>query len=79
MVYDYVGGDVMDIPTKIKLAEVYAKVSETELAKRLKTTPQAFGQRLKTGKFSSVDLNKIAEALDAEFVYHFRFKDGTEI
>ncbi len=69
----------MDIPTKIKLAETYAKVSETELARRLGTTPQAFGQRLKTGKFSSSDLDKIAEAIDAEFIYHFRFKDGTEI
>jgi len=69
----------MDIPTKIKLAETYAKISEAELARRMKTSSQALGQRLKTGKFSSDDLNKIAEALGAEFEFKFRFPDGTEI
>lgn len=69
----------MDIPTKIKLAETYAKVTEAELARRLGTTSQAFGQRIKTGRFSSEDLDKIAEALGAEFIYKFRFPDGTEI
>ncbi len=69
----------MDIPTKIKLAETYSNISEAELARRLGTTSQAFGQRLKTGKFSSADLEKIAEALGAEFVCSFKFKDGTEI
>ncbi|MEM5770442.1 MAG: XRE family transcriptional regulator [Bacillota bacterium] len=69
----------MDIPTKIKLAETYAKISEAELARRLGTTSQAFGQRMKTGKFSSEELEKIAEAVGAEFVYKFRFQDGTEI
>lgn len=69
----------MDIPTKIKMAEVYSKISESELAKRIGTSPQAFNQRMKTGKFSSAELEKIAAALGAEFVCSFRFKDGTEI
>lgn len=69
----------MDIPTKIRLAETYARISEAELARRLGTTSQAFGQRMKTGKFSSEDLDKIAEALGAEFVYTFQFPDGTKI
>lgn len=69
----------MDIPTKIKMAEAYSKTSEAELARRLETTSQAFGQRMKTGKFTSADLDKIAEALGAEFVCYFKFPDGTEI
>jgi len=69
----------MDIPTKIDLAKAYAKVSTAELARRIETTPQALGQRLKTGKFSSADLDKIAAALGAEFVCCFRFPDGEEI
>lgn len=69
----------MDISTKIRLAETYAKISEAELARRLGTSSQALGQRLKTGKFSSADLEKIAEALGAEFIYTFKFPDGTEI
>lgn len=69
----------MDIPTKIKLAEAYARMSEAELARRLETTSQAFGQRMKTGKFTSADLDKIADAIGAEFVCFFKFPDGTEI
>lgn len=69
----------MDIPTKIKMAEVAAKISEAELAKKLGTTPQAFGQRMKTGKFSTADLERIADALGAEFIYSFRFSDGTVV
>ena len=66
----------MDISTKIKLAETYAKMSEAELARKMGTTSQAFGQRIKTGKFSSADLDAIASA---EFVCYFKFPDGTEI
>ena len=69
----------MDIPTKIKLAETYAKMSEAEVARKLGTSSQAFGQRLKTGKFTSAELDRIADALGAEFVCCFGFPDGTEI
>jgi len=69
----------MDIPTKIRLAETYARISEAELARRMGTTSQALGQRIKTGKFSSADLDRIAAALGADFVCAFRFPDGTEI
>ena len=69
----------MDISTKIKLAETYANISEAELSRRIGTTSQAFGQRIKTGKFSSADLEKIAQALGADFVCKFVFPDGTEI
>lgn len=73
------GGVSMDISMKIKLAETYAKMSEAELARRIGTTSQALGQRIKTGKFSSADLDAIADALGAEFVCYFKFPDGTEI
>lgn len=69
----------MDIPTKIKMAEAYAKMSESDLARRLGKTPQSFGQRMKTGKFSSSDLEDIAAALGATVKVSFAFPDGTEI
>ena len=69
----------MDIVKKIKLAETCANISEAELARRLGTTSQAFGQRLKTGKFKSKELEDIATALGCEVVVEFRFPDGTII
>ncbi len=69
----------MDISTKIKLAATYAKISEAELARRIGSSSQAFGQRLKTGKFTSEELEKIAEALGAKYSCSFGFPDGTKI
>lgn len=70
----------MDIPMKIKLAETYAGVSEAELARRFGCkSQQAFIQRMKTGKFTSAELEQIADALGATFEYSFVFSDGTRI
>lgn len=69
----------MDIPKKIKMLEAYTGVKEAELARRLGTSSQAFGQRMKTGKFSSADLDNIAKACGAEFECHFKLPDGTKI
>lgn len=69
----------MNIPAKIRMAEAYANISEADLARRLGTTPQAFSQRMKTGKFSSEDLENIAAALGAEIKVTIKFSDGTEI
>jgi hypothetical protein len=77
--YNIKGGDLMDISTKIKLAAKYAGISESELARRLGVSPQAFGQRLKTGKFSSADLERIGEALGATIAVNINFPDGTII
>ena len=70
----------MDIPMKIKLAETYAGVSEAELARRFGCkSQQALIQRMKTGKFSTAELDKIAELLGAKFEFSFVFPDGTRI
>lgn len=69
----------VDFSTKIKMAEVVAKMKEAELARQIGTTPQAFSQRMKTGKFKYDELEHIAEALGAELVVRFRFPDGTEV
>ena len=69
----------MDIPTKIRAACGARRISEAELSRRLGTTPSAFNQRMKTGKFSSEELRAIAEAFGAEFVCYFEFPDGTRL
>lgn len=69
----------MTIPQKIKMALGYKGMSESDLARAIGSSPQAFNQRMKTGKFNSEELEKIAEALDADFYFGFDFKDGTKI
>lgn len=69
----------MTVLQKIKMALAYKGMSESELARAIGTSPQAFNQRMKTGKFSSEDLEKIAEAMDAEYFFGFKFEDGTQV
>lgn len=69
----------MTVPQKIKMALAYKGMSESELARKIGTSPQAFNQRMKTGKFSSEDMEKIATALEASYFFGFEFSDGTKI
>lgn len=68
------------IQQKIDMALAYAgNVTKKDIAEKLGVTPSAFGQRLKTGKFTQEELELIAAAMDAEYISKFRFKDGKEI
>ncbi len=68
------------IQQKIDMALAYSgNVTKKDIADKLGVTPSAFGQRLKTGKFTQEELEIIANVLDAEYVSYFKFKDGKEI
>ena len=69
----------MTSPQKIKMALVYKGMKESELARALNTSPSAFNQRMKTGKFTSDEMEKIAEAIGAKYFFGFEFEDGTRI
>lgn len=69
----------MTIAQKIKMALAYKGMSEAELARTIGSSPSAFNQRMKTGKFSSEEMERIAESLEATYYFGFEFKDGTKI
>ena len=69
----------MTISQKIKMALAYKGMSEADLARAVGSSPQAFNQRMKTGKFSSEEMERIASALEAEYYFGFDYKDGTKI
>lgn len=69
----------LEISKKIKTACAAGGISEAELSRRINSTPAAFSQRLKTGKFSTAELEQIAAALGAEYRAFFLFPDGTKI
>lgn len=64
------------IAKKITLALAYKGISQAELARGIGTTPSAFNQRMKTGKFTQEELEKIAEFLQCKYVSQFEFPDG---
>ena len=69
----------MSIEQKIKAAAGYAGISQAEIARRLGTTPQSLGQRIKRDTLNNEELQKIAEVLGASWVAVFEFPDGTRI
>lgn len=73
------GGDNITLQQKIELAYTYKGISQAELARGIGTSPQAFNQRMKTGKFTSEELNQIANFLGCKYTFQFEFEDGTII
>ena len=69
----------MTTEQKLKVALMTVKISQTELARRLGTTPSNLNQRIKRNTLTKEDLEGIASAIGAEFRFAFVFPDGTEI
>lgn len=53
-------------------------MSITDLAKAFGISQPGFTQRMKTGKFTKEELEKIANILGCEYFSCFRFPDGKE-
>lgn len=68
----------MTAAQKIKMVLALRRISEAELARRIGTTPSAFNQRMKTDKFSTSELEKIAAALDCSYRIEFVLNDTGE-
>ena len=69
----------MNIEQKINMAIAYKGISQAELARKVNITPANFNKRLKVGKFSQEELERIAKALGGSYVFGFEFPDGTKI
>jgi IS30 family transposase len=55
----------LTIQEKIRILLVRrGNMSEAELSRRLEKTPQNFHRKMKAGKFTNADLEKIAAVLD---------------
>ena len=76
----------MNLEQKIKAAIAYkglnqAKVASMIVSKGKPLAPNNFNNKLKRGSFSIDELEQIAKALNAKFIYVYRFEfpDGTKI
>lgn len=69
----------MTIEQKIKMALSYAGISQSELARRIGTTPQNFNQKLKRNSLTKEEMEQIAAVLGGSWRAEFVFADGTVI
>ena len=63
----------MSIEEKINVALARAKISKSELARRLGTTPQNLHQRIKKGSLKDTDMQAIAQAIGCTWKSDFDF------
>lgn len=69
----------MKMEKMIRMLCAYEKISISELARRLGDSQQNFSQKLKRESFSIEELQKIAEAVGAEYINYFQFPNGDKI
>ena len=63
----------------VAAAASYAGISRAEVARRLGTTPQQLDSKLKIGKISLDEWDRIMNAIGVEFSVTVKFPDGREI
>lgn len=64
---------------KLAMLLAYKGISQAALARMIGTTPSNLNQKIKRGTLTVEELEKIAAALGARYVFEFRFPDGTTI
>ena len=69
----------MTIEQKIKMALSYTGISQSELARRIGTTPQNLNQKIKRNSLTKEEMDKIAVVLGGSWRAEFVFPDGTTI
>ena len=63
----------------VKIATATAGITQAELAARLGWSPQLLNNRMKTGKFTLEEWQRIAAALGADILIGFQFPDGKQV
>ena len=69
----------MTIEQKIKMALSYSGMSQSELARRLETSPQNLHQKIKRNSLTKEEMEQIAEVVGGSWRAEFVFPDGTTI
>lgn len=69
----------MTIEQKVKMALSYVGISQSELARRIGTTPQNLNQKVKRNTITKEEMEEIASALGGKWRAEFVFEDGTVI
>lgn len=69
----------MTVEQKIKMALSYVGISQSELARRIGTSPSNLNQKVKRNTLTKEEMEQIASALGGSWRAEFVFEDGTVI
>jgi DNA-binding XRE family transcriptional regulator len=65
--------------TSIRMALIYAGITQSSLAKTLGMSQQSFSAKLKRDTWTVSELRTLAAALGSDYVSYFEFSDGKKI
>ena len=69
----------MTIQQQIKAACDVAGITVTELGKQMGMSQQSISNRVKTGKYTKEEYQRMAQIMGAKFTFQFELPDGTII
>lgn len=64
------------IEEQIKTALIHSGLNQKEFCQKIGMSTSSLIQRMKTGKFTKSELEKMAAAMGCEYVSYFHFPDG---
>lgn len=64
---------------KIRVLLAHKNISQSELARRLCTTPSNLNQKIKRNTLTNENMETIASVLDCKWVAYFELEDGRRI
>lgn len=70
---------IITVKDQLKAACDVAGITMTELGRQMGMSQQTFSSRASVGKFSKEEYERMAKILGAEFIFRFKFPDGTLI
>lgn len=68
----------MTIEEQIKTALIHSGLSQKEFCQKIGMSTSSLIQRMKTGKFTRQELEKMASAMGATYISYFQFPDGKQ-
>lgn len=69
---------IITIQEQIETALIHSGLNKKEFCEKIGMSSSSLIQRMKTGKFTKEELERMANAMGCEYVSYFRFPDGKE-
>ena len=64
------------IEEQLRTALIHSGLTQKEFCEKIGMSTSSLIQRMKNGKFTKAELEKMGKAMGAEYVSYFRFPDG---
>lgn len=64
------------IEEQLRTALIHSGLTQKEFCEKIGMSTSSLIQRMKNGKFTKAELEKMGKAMGAEYVSYFKFPDG---